>query len=228
MQSLLLKLQQPLEPYFSHKIKICNHWQSLFIQVINQYKIIALIIVYYFSDCLFDPELFHVYELIKTFYAEQLFFWGLPTQRLCVLKSSNFSEPHPKNFVFSSLMVKEPAIINTNDILNDFHDIARSANHQEASPSEATEAVFEATNEKSALVMTSSTSADLRDTSSKLRCTLCHLPVRGLAACCRLCGHLGHAKHVRNWFANGNLKCPVSYCDCTCFNYLAGYSDVVA
>ena len=45
-----------------------------------------------FSDCLLDQEMFTIYEKIKAFYSEQLFIWGLCTQRLCVLKTSSFQE----------------------------------------------------------------------------------------------------------------------------------------
>ena len=36
--------------------------------------------------------MFTVYEKIKAFYSEQLFIWGLWTQRLCVLKASSIQE----------------------------------------------------------------------------------------------------------------------------------------
>ena len=45
-----------------------------------------------FSDCLLDQDMFTVYEKIKAFYSEQLFIWGLWTQRLCVLKASSIQE----------------------------------------------------------------------------------------------------------------------------------------
>ena len=45
-----------------------------------------------FSDCLLDMDMFKVYEKIKAFYSEQLFIWGLWTQRLCVLKASSIQE----------------------------------------------------------------------------------------------------------------------------------------
>ena len=36
--------------------------------------------------------MFTLYEKIKAFYAEQLYIWGLSTQRLCVLKASSCEE----------------------------------------------------------------------------------------------------------------------------------------
>ena len=36
--------------------------------------------------------MFTVYERIKSFYSEQLFIWGLSSQRLCVLKASSCQE----------------------------------------------------------------------------------------------------------------------------------------
>ena len=47
-------------------------------------------------------------------------------------------------------------------------------------------------------------------------CILCHLPVRGLASCCHLCGHVGHVKHIRGWFGL-NRNCPVPGCNCSCY-----------
>ena len=46
----------------------------------------------YFSDCLLDLDMFTIYEKIKSFYSEQLFIWGLSSQRLCVLKASSCQE----------------------------------------------------------------------------------------------------------------------------------------
>ena len=36
--------------------------------------------------------MFTIYEKIKSFYSEQLFIWGLSSQRLCVLKASSCQE----------------------------------------------------------------------------------------------------------------------------------------
>ena len=48
-----------------------------------------------------------------------------------------------------------------------------------------------------------------------LYCSVCLLPVRGLASCCPSCGHAGHTRHVRSWFS-ANALCPVPGCDCAC------------
>jgi hypothetical protein len=47
-------------------------------------------------------------------------------------------------------------------------------------------------------------------------CSLCRLPVRGLFVLCKLCGHGGHAIHLRNWFGvSRNASCPAG-CGCRC------------
>lgn len=36
---------------------------------------------------------------------------------------------------------------------------------------------------------------------STLKCSLCRLPVKGLANACLNCGHGGHADHMKQWFS---------------------------
>ncbi|KAI9144603.1 hypothetical protein BKA69DRAFT_809018 [Paraphysoderma sedebokerense] len=47
------------------------------------------------------------------------------------------------------------------------------------------------------------------------RCSICHLSVKGLTIFCPVCGHGGHAEHIRDWFAEGNKACPTG-CGCKC------------
>jgi hypothetical protein len=47
-----------------------------------------------------------------------------------------------------------------------------------------------------------------------LRCSLCRLPVRGIATTCSACGHGGHLHHQKWWFAKYSI-CP-SGCGCQC------------
>ena len=47
-----------------------------------------------------------------------------------------------------------------------------------------------------------------------LRCSLCRLPVRGLATTCSACGHGGHLHHLKWWFSKYSI-CP-SGCGCQC------------
>eukprot|EP00003_Mantamonas_plastica_P009252 TRINITY_DN18626_c0_g1_i1.p1 TRINITY_DN18626_c0_g1~~TRINITY_DN18626_c0_g1_i1.p1 ORF type:complete len:360 (-),score=62.31 TRINITY_DN18626_c0_g1_i1:4-1083(-) len=49
---------------------------------------------------------------------------------------------------------------------------------------------------------------------SSIQCSICHLSVRGLSNYCLNCGHGGHVKHMKQWFAN-NQSCPVG-CGCEC------------
>ena len=47
-----------------------------------------------------------------------------------------------------------------------------------------------------------------------VRCAVCRLPCRGMAALCLSCGHGGHAAHLNGWF-RGHAVCP-SGCGCPC------------
>jgi hypothetical protein len=47
-----------------------------------------------------------------------------------------------------------------------------------------------------------------------VRCGLCRLPCRGVAAVCLGCGHGGHAAHLAAWFRTHAI-CP-SGCGCPC------------
>jgi len=46
-------------------------------------------------------------------------------------------------------------------------------------------------------------------------CSICGEDVRGLWTACHLCGHGGHIRHVREWFASGERMCPAG-CGCMC------------
>lgn len=39
-------------------------------------------------------------------------------------------------------------------------------------------------------------------------CAICGEEVRGLWAACQVCGHGGHMRHIREWFAGGHRACP--------------------
>lgn len=49
---------------------------------------------------------------------------------------------------------------------------------------------------------------------SNLPCIVCQLPVKGLAAICRSCGHGGHLRHLKKWFAQ-EAACATG-CGCQC------------
>ena len=61
-----------------------------------------------------------------------------------------------------------------------------------------------------------------------VRCVVCRLPVRGQSTFCLGCGHGGHARHVIDWFFDGDTHeptdatCPQAGCGCLCsFNCLS-------
>ena len=49
-----------------------------------------------------------------------------------------------------------------------------------------------------------------------MRCSVCQLPVRGLASACEKCLHGGHLSHLRAWFRDGAATCPTG-CGCKCW-----------
>lgn len=51
-------------------------------------------------------------------------------------------------------------------------------------------------------------------------CAVCRVSVRGSANFCLVCGHGGHAQHVRDWFGAGNQTCPTG-CGCSCLRETA-------
>jgi len=49
-----------------------------------------------------------------------------------------------------------------------------------------------------------------------LRCAICHIGVKGIANFCLACGHGGHTKHMKDWFADQTV-CPTG-CGCLCLH----------
>lgn len=47
-----------------------------------------------------------------------------------------------------------------------------------------------------------------------LKCTLCRLPVKGMANLCVKCGHGGHSDHLKQWFEKSDVC--ASGCGCYC------------
>lgn len=47
-------------------------------------------------------------------------------------------------------------------------------------------------------------------------CSVCHSRNGGLVAMCLRCGHGGHLRHVREWFAEKGRKCAIPMCSCHC------------
>mmetsp|Transcript_39695 Transcript_39695/g.64423 ORF Transcript_39695/g.64423 Transcript_39695/m.64423 type:complete len:844 (-) Transcript_39695:960-3491(-) len=47
-----------------------------------------------------------------------------------------------------------------------------------------------------------------------LTCVICHVGVKGLCTFCPVCGHGGHAAHMKEWFQN-TQECPTG-CGCLC------------
>ncbi|KAF6215398.1 hypothetical protein GE061_010150 [Apolygus lucorum] len=45
-------------------------------------------------------------------------------------------------------------------------------------------------------------------------CIICHIPVKGAANSCLVCGHGGHLQHIAEWFSS-NSVCPTG-CGCQC------------
>jgi len=57
------------------------------------------------------------------------------------------------------------------------------------------------------------------------KCSICLVPLTindsrtaSVWAWCHRCRHVGHAHHLMAWFDRGNRVCPVSGCDCLCWD----------
>jgi len=51
------------------------------------------------------------------------------------------------------------------------------------------------------------------------KCSICHLPVRGLTMICVKCGHGGHVVHLKQWFSKHSV-CATG-CKCKCIEYFS-------
>ena len=49
---------------------------------------------------------------------------------------------------------------------------------------------------------------------NQIRCSVCHVLVKGLLNFCSKCGHGGHSQHIKDWFLEQNV-CPTG-CGCMC------------
>ncbi|KAH9460151.1 hypothetical protein Pst134EB_008347 [Puccinia striiformis f. sp. tritici] len=57
------------------------------------------------------------------------------------------------------------------------------------------------------------------------KCSICLIPLTindtrtpSIWAWCHRCRHVGHADHLQLWYSRGNFVCPVSGCDCLCWD----------
>ncbi|CAJ0852094.1 9793_t:CDS:10 [Entrophospora sp. SA101] len=55
-----------------------------------------------------------------------------------------------------------------------------------------------------------------------IRCSICHLVVKGLSNFCVKCSHGGHTNHLNEWFLDGNTECPTG-CGCICYLQDGGF-----
>lgn len=53
-----------------------------------------------------------------------------------------------------------------------------------------------------------------RKSRSQIRCTVCHVLVKGMVNFCSKCGHGGHSVHIKEWFSQQTV-CPTG-CGCIC------------
>ncbi|KAI9322358.1 hypothetical protein BX666DRAFT_1848601 [Dichotomocladium elegans] len=53
-----------------------------------------------------------------------------------------------------------------------------------------------------------------RKVRSQIRCSICHVLVKGLVNFCSKCGHGGHSTHIKDWFSKQKV-CPTG-CGCSC------------
>lgn len=53
-----------------------------------------------------------------------------------------------------------------------------------------------------------------RKSRSQIRCSVCHVLVKGMVNFCSKCGHGGHSVHIKEWFSQQTV-CPTG-CGCIC------------
>ena len=131
-----------------------------------------------------------IYDKLKAFYAEQLYIWQLPIQRMCVLKASNLTYEDKDH---NNLKI-------TLDCPYEDQNVIDAASGAKSNPCGT---------------CGNTTAQCLGCLRPSMECSVCLLPVRGLASCCQRCGHGGHFKHLRKWFHRDNI-CPVASCNCDC------------
>ncbi|KAF9963845.1 hypothetical protein BGZ65_010048 [Modicella reniformis] len=57
-----------------------------------------------------------------------------------------------------------------------------------------------------------------------IKCTICHISVRGVTSVCLKCAHGGHTEHLREWFIlEKNTVCPTG-CGCECLVNYGGWA----
>uniref|UniRef100_A0A0K2T6J0 RWD domain-containing protein n=1 Tax=Lepeophtheirus salmonis TaxID=72036 RepID=A0A0K2T6J0_LEPSM len=67
----------------------------------------------------------------------------------------------------------------------------------------------------SSVILEKNVDNEVRIAQKNMSCSLCQLPVKGLASSCLVCGHGGHIQHLIQWFTTPETKCP-SGCGCLC------------
>ncbi|KAH7031811.1 hypothetical protein BKA57DRAFT_478380 [Linnemannia elongata] len=61
-----------------------------------------------------------------------------------------------------------------------------------------------------------------------IKCTICHISVRGRTSVCLKCAHGGHTEHLWEWFVQeGNGVCPTG-CGCECLVNFGGWAGGLA
>ena len=144
------------------------------------------------SDTLLDMTLNGMYDKLKAFYAEQLYIWQLPIQRICLLKASSLTYEDDKDH--NNLKM-------TLDCVNEDEQNVIDAGAE--------------SNICGCGTRGNTTAQCLGCLRPSMECSVCLLPVRGLASCCQRCGHGGHYKCLRKWFLHEHV-CPVASCNCQC------------
>ena len=132
-----------------------------------------------------------MYDKLKAFYAEQLYIWQLPIQRICILKASTLrlqDKDHNNLKITLDCPNEEQNVIDAADSDANIGGCGTCGN---------------------------TTAQCLGCLRPSMECCVCLLPVRGLASCCQRCGHGGHYNHVRRWFTQDRF-CPVASCNCEC------------
>ncbi|TPX33184.1 hypothetical protein SmJEL517_g03793 [Synchytrium microbalum] len=186
---------------------------------------------------LLDASKRYTFNCIRLAYADMLYGWGLLEQRAELLKfvahlpGSSFEKHEDIEYglqcafcgsELSSLPSTPPTF---KPALSAFRHSSSTTSY---SPSHAPHKQFNFVNPAPCPSCNRKSSAPI--------CAYCRLPCKGLVAFCILCGHGGHAKHMKEWFSrhsrgcggdgvewqpqqqddeNGEVECPTG-CGCQC------------
>ncbi|CAG8594124.1 7828_t:CDS:10, partial [Paraglomus occultum] len=146
-----------------------------------------------------DAQAAITYDQYRLAYAKLLYMWGLLEARAELLK---FMDLVKSKTIFGGLVVDK-------ENLRTVHSVCQTCGSATVNTSTRGRLKLRCTNESC------ETNKKNARKESGIKCSICRCLTKGLVSFCIKCNHGGHAMHMRDWFANNNVKCP-SGCGCSC------------